>query len=123
MAYILVADDSVTIRRRLRELLEEIGHQVIEASNGNEALEMLETHAVDLIVLDIVMPEKDGIETLIELSRRSIDLPVIAMSGTKSGAVDYLETAKKFGADHVVDKPFSPKDILDLVTNALWKPE
>lgn len=119
MTCILVADDEETVRLWLRQVLEGRGFDVIEAGNGNEVLHVLEAHGVDVLILDVMMPEKDGLETLMELKRRRIALPVIAMSGSRSTPVDFLKMAKEFGADQILYKPFTETQLLGYVTNAL----
>ena len=100
-------------------MLEEHGHDVVEAGNGNEVLRVLEDHEVDLLVLDIVMPEKDGLETLIEMGRRRITVPVIAMSGSSSAPMDFLKMATKFGAREILYKPFQETELIDHVAKTL----
>ena len=123
MACILVADDDKTIRSRLRQMLERHGYDVVEAGNGNEVLQVLEVREVDLLVLDIVMPEKDGLETLIELGRRRIEVPVIAMSGSTSAPMDFLKMARKFGAREILYKPFKEAELIVHVANTLMQDE
>ena len=120
--YVLVVDDEKTIRYILRQMLEKIGYRVFEASNGHEALRILDEHNADLIIIDILMPEKDGIETIIEIRRRSPDLPIIAISGGGGPRnISYLELARKFGADYIMPKPFSVVEVLNVVKKALGK--
>ncbi len=113
MARILVADDEQNIRLLLRRVLERAGHTVAEAANGNQALELLGRMRFDLVILDVVMPGKGGIETLIEARDDNRDLKVIVISGkvdTTSQAFQNL--ASHFGASRIVSKPFEPADII-----------
>ena len=100
-------------------MLERHGYDVVEAGNGNEVLQVLEARHVDLLVLDIVMPEKDGLETLIELGRRRIEVPVIAMSGSTRAPMDFLKMARKVGAREILYKPFKEAELIDHVANTL----
>ena len=120
MARILLADDDPLVRETLRHALESSGHDVVEASNGTKALAAFEAHVIDLVITDIVMPETEGIETIIELRRRRPDLKIIAISGGSGvNDVDYLGLARKFGAREVLSKPFRKSQILAAVDGAL----
>lgn len=114
MASILLVEDDEQLRSMLRIVLDRAGHEVQEAGNGKEALEIYSRRPTDLIVTDIVMPDKEGLETILEFRRSYPDVKIIAMSGGgRTGAQNYLELAKKLGADHILTKPFSNKEILD----------
>ena len=116
MACALVVDDEESVRHMLRRLLEGADFRVFEASNGKEALRVLDERMVDLIIIDIIMPEMDGIETIMEVRRRSPDLPIIAISGGSQAAkIDYLESARKLGANYTLRKPFSVAEILSII--------
>lgn len=124
MARILVVDDEEIIRFTLRQMLEKAGHEVVEAVNGHEAMKSVKTSRVDLVITDIIMPEKEGIETIVELRRRQPDLKIIAVSGGgRTKTMDYLETAERFGADCALAKPLGREDVLDAVDNALGRAE
>ena len=114
MASILLVEDDVQLRSMLKIVLDRAGHEVQEAGNGKEALELYTKSPADLIVTDLVMPDKEGLETIMEFRRSYPDVKIIAMSGGgRTGAQNYLDLAKKFGADYIVTKPFSNKEILD----------
>ena len=101
MARILVIDDDDQILRTLHQVLEMEGHEVVDASNGKEGIKLFRENGADLIITDIVMPEKEGLETIMELRRDFPDIKVIAISG--GGRVDpesYLTLA-------VVRKPLN----------------
>ena len=85
MATILVIDDQKPIRALLRLVLEGAGHDVLEASNGRLGLELYQKRSVDLIITDIVMPEMNGLELMLELTRNFLNVKVIAMSGGLEG--------------------------------------
>ena len=122
IASVLVVDDEKSVRYMLRQVLERTGYRVFEASNGHEALRVLDEHNADLLIIDIIMPKKDGIETVIEIRRRSPDLPIVAISGGGGPPnLSYLDIARKFGADHILRKPFSVVELLNVVNKALGK--
>ncbi len=112
MPLILLVDDDDSFRRMLRKTLLKLGYEVVEARNGKEAIEEFEKARVDLVLTDIVMPEKEGLETINTLKRKQADLKIIAMSGGGRGsATDYLKMAKIMGADHILPKPFSNQEM------------
>lgn len=97
----------------LRRTLERADHEVYEAANGREALEIRAQVLPDLMVIDLIMPEKEGLETLQDLRRDGIQLPVIAISGGgRIGAESYLSVARAFGASRVLTKPFGAAELL-----------
>lgn len=108
MARILLIDDDDSLRTMLRLTLSHFGHIVIEASNGKVGLELFAHANADLVITDIVMPEKEGIEVLMELRKEEPPVKIIAMSGGgRVGATDYLRIATQLGAAKVLTKPFS----------------
>lgn len=113
MARILVIDDEELARFTLREILEEAGHEVMEASNGNEGTASQRTNPCDLVITDMIMPEKEGLETIAELKGEYPDLKIIAISGGgRTRNMDFLKLAGEFGADQVIVKPFSEDDLM-----------
>jgi CheY-like chemotaxis protein len=105
---VLLVEDYDTVRQVLRCTLEEGGYQVIEARNGVEALSLCRVEEPDLVVTDLIMPDKDGLETIAELRQIASNLPVIAMSGGgRVGASLYLAVAETLGAALVLEKPFT----------------
>ncbi len=124
MARILIIDDDDQIRKMLRLTLNAAGFDVVEAQDGKIAMKLFHQNlTVDLVITDLIMPEKEGIETIIELRRDFPNVPIIAISG--GGRIDpndYLLLAKKLGAQITLEKPFSRKDIINAV-NELIKSE
>lgn len=116
MATVLVVDDDQDIRSSLRTILELAHHRVLEAQHGLEALKMVESDEPDLMLLDIIMPEMDGLETLKELRRTHHRFPIVAMPahGTTSRAW-YADVARMFGADEVLEKPFTESDVMKVL--------
>jgi DNA-binding response OmpR family regulator len=107
---VLVIDDNAELRANLRAGLEMEGFQVLTAANGEQALEQLATQAVDAVVTDLFMPDKDGIETILALKERFPRLGIIAMSG-RLGAT-YLEVAQEIGAAAILNKPFPLSEMI-----------
>jgi len=120
MARILIIDDEPHILLMVKKMLERAGYEIDLASNGSEGLRLFESINPDLVITDIIMPEKEGLETIREMRRRNKDLKIIAMSGGgKISADNYLETARIFGAARLIEKPFSQKLILSYVEELL----
>jgi CheY-like chemotaxis protein len=120
MRQILVIDDEVGIRRALRTVLELAGYQVREARNGQDALRLWREEESDLVITDIHMPDKDGIETILELRAISPDLPIIAVSGSgEKKSRDLLQDAKLSGSIWTMDKPFGLTELLNRVSEVL----
>lgn len=120
MADILVVEDDIDIREILVEVLAVEGHQVYSACNGNEALKRLRADKIDLVITDIIMPEKDGIEMLLEMRKSHPNAKSIAFSG--GGRIDglaYLAMAKRLGAKCVLPKPFTIDSFILAVRNTL----
>ncbi len=120
MKKILVMDDEAAIRSMLKKLLEREGYFVITASEGKEGMDLFNKESMDLVVTDLIMPEKEGIEVIMELRKKYPDVPVIAMSGGGRNSPEvYLNTAKLLGARAVLEKPVQTKIFLDAVKRAL----
>lgn len=121
MANILVVDDEEPIRSLVRKILVKEGHEVCEAENGQVACDLFEKADIDLIITDLVMPEKNGIEMIMEIKRLHPQLKVIAISGGVgfSGQIDLLSVASLLGAKHIIKKPFGVDDIRNAVNDML----
>lgn len=114
---ILIVDDEPKMRRVLEIMLQKMGHQVLSASNGREALECFRANAPDLVITDLRMPEMDGIELLTALRMQESDVPVMVI--TAHGTIDTAVSAMKQGACDYIERPFD-LDALELaVTRAL----
>jgi CheY-like chemotaxis protein len=113
---ILVVDDDDQVRSLFDVMLRRAGYEVICAPDGRVALQELSRCAVDLIITDIFMPEKEGLETIMEIRRAWPDLKVIAVSGGgRHGNMDYLEIARKLGASATLSKPIERRTLLETV--------
>jgi DNA-binding NtrC family response regulator len=123
MARILILDDDNQLRTAIRRMLQEGGHQVIEAREGREAIRMYRQMPVDLFLSDIFMPGKEGLETIRELHEAYPHLRILAMSGGGfDGKVDMLPLAKHLGARGTLRKPFDKNTLLALVEEVLHSP-
>jgi two-component system response regulator (stage 0 sporulation protein F) len=114
MATILIIDDEAPIRTLLRTTLEAAGYEVTEAANGREGLELYRNRPTNLVITDIFMPELNGLDMLLELTREFLHAKVIAMSGA-GGEQSGLDLAKLLGARRTLQKPFSIPQLLDAV--------
>ncbi|HEX7069561.1 MAG TPA: sigma-54 dependent transcriptional regulator [Rhodothermales bacterium] len=117
MATILVVDDEVSIRRTLREILEYEDYTVDEAVDGDEAVEKIRENRYDLVLLDIKMPKKDGMEVLAEIGNELPDVPVVMISG--HGTIETAVEATKLGAFDFVEKPPDLNRLLVTLRNAM----
>ena len=113
---VMICDDNETVHQTLQLYLKEAGFQVLSAYDGIAALDMLKTHKVDLVILDIMMPKLFGTEVCRQI-RKTSDLPIIILSAKvdESDRIVGLE----LGADDYVTKPFSPKEVVTRVRTVL----
>jgi CheY-like chemotaxis protein len=113
LAKLLVVDDDEAVRLMLKKMLVMDSHDVTTAENGIHALNCLRKHLPDVVILDIIMPEKEGFETIVEIRRDYPDLKIVAISGGGSiGATNYLKLAKTLGAHLTIEKPIHMKELL-----------
>lgn len=120
MVRILLVDDDAAVLETLRTGLLAAGHEVVGVADGMQAIAAVRDAGFDLVITDIVMPNADGIETILKLRRLQPDLPLIAMSGGgRAGTGDYLAIAAKFGAAATLAKPFSPRQLAKVVAGVL----
>jgi CheY-like chemotaxis protein len=117
---ILVIDDEEPVRTVLRQMLEKEGYEVEEAPDGAVGLSLLQDHPIDLVITDLFMPEKEGIETMREVQKSFPQVKIIAMSGGgRMGKLDFLPMAESFGAQRTLAKPFERKELLEAVRAVL----
>ena len=120
MARILLVDDNVELLALAAQHLRNAEHVVTTAGDGNEALRLVQDNAFDLVITDVVMPDKEGLETIMELHQKNRTLKIIAMSGGGYVAPeDYLSMARSFGAAQTLAKPFSGEELLAAVESVL----
>jgi CheY-like chemotaxis protein len=120
MKQILIIDDDEQLRDLLSQILERAGYLVREAVDGAAGLKLFRSEPADLVITDLIMPEKEGMELIMELRLQWPDVPLVAISGGgRSGPRNYLTMAKQLGARQTVSKPFSRDEILQAVRDAL----
>ena len=120
MARILVIDDDATVRLSVRLALEDADYTVQVAADGREGTDLFRESPADLVISDIFMPEKEGLETMDEIKRLRPQTKIIAISG--GGRMDpdeYLAIAKSVGADHTLMKPFDIQELVNMVAALL----
>lgn len=115
MKHVLVIDDDSFSRTLLRLILEEEGYDVTLARDGQEGLSVYGRTPADLVVVDIFMPEKDGLETIVELKDRFPQAKVLTVSGGGNFGLEFLDVARQFGADDCLAKPFDRVGLLAAV--------
>lgn len=120
MIKILVIEDDNSFRNVLMQMLEKAGYEVIQAENGNQALKICESFSPDLVLTDIIMPDKEGLETIQELLSICPEIKIIAMSGGgRFGPNSYLPLAQKLGARKTLQKPFMREELLSAIAEVL----
>jgi DNA-binding response OmpR family regulator len=119
MPRILVIDDDEQLRSFLVILLRKRNYDVIEARNGEIGLKLLRANPVELVITDIVMPEKEGFETIREIRQIQGNCKILAISGGGSNRIDYLQLARKLGVDDTLSKPFAPTELVEKVRSLL----
>ncbi len=120
MARILVIDDEQNVRDLLRDVLEEDGHEVVEAPDGSVGYDLYRARPADLVITDLIMPNKEGLQTIFELRRDYPEIKIIAMSGgARMGRHDGLPIARTFGALRTFQKPFNLAELLQAVHELL----
>jgi DNA-binding response OmpR family regulator len=117
---ICVIDDDESVRQTVGRILSSAGYAVVNAADGAKGLEAVEQSSPVMIITDIVMPNREGIETILEAKKRFPGIPIIAISGGgRSGPQSFLDLARKLGADDCLAKPFRPTELLDKVAALL----
>lgn len=119
---VLVIDDFKELRRAIRTALEYAGYQVSEANNGREAANLLIGTKFDLVITDILMPQRDGFEFILDARKVQPDVPIIVMTGGGPKQANYyLQLASDLGAKSVLHKPFSNDELMGAINKALAK--
>jgi two-component system, OmpR family, response regulator MprA len=116
MARILIVDDDKAIRRATRTILNDAGHEVAEESNGLLIEETVAAWRPDVLIVDIIMPYRGGIETIAALRRSGVRTPIIAVTGVNARS---LASAGRLGADATLEKPFEAQTLLALIESVL----
>ena len=122
MARIIVIDDQEPIRRIVRRALEQEGHEVLDASEGEMGMQLLERHTADVVITDIFMPGQDGILTLRQIRKKFPAVKVIVISGGDStGLLDLRHDAELLGAVKSLQKPFTAAELIQTVRDVLQR--
>lgn len=120
MRRILVVDDDDQMKEMIQESLEIEGFETAGASNGRRAMAILERGSFDMVITDVVMPEQEGIETIMQIRKGYPHIKIITISGGgRTGPVNYLKMAKEFGASRTFIKPFERKELIAAVREIL----
>lgn len=120
MNKILLIDDDNHFREMFAELLKREKYEVIETNDGRNAINLFDLHKPDLVITDIIMPDKEGIETILDLKKENPNAKIIAISGGgRTNAMDNLRSAKLLGANETFAKPFNNKEILQSISNLI----
>lgn len=123
MNKILLIEDDYAVRMSLRMMLEDEGFEVEEAENGELGVEQFKQNPADLVITDLFMPKKEGIETIAELRQEYPDVKIVAISGGgKHIPGGFLVFAKKLGAVHTFEKPIDKDELVQVVTTLLSEP-
>ncbi|HYF23291.1 MAG TPA: response regulator [Caulobacteraceae bacterium] len=109
---VCIIEDDELVRSHLADLLREGGHEVHEADSAETGIELIRAHKADVAVVDILMPDRDGLEAIGQLRRTRPDLRIVAISGGgRVGPQIYLDLAKQIGADASLVKPIAQADL------------
>jgi DNA-binding NtrC family response regulator len=117
MATVLVIEDDLQVRRMVCSMLEDAGHRVWEAENGKQGIDLYVQHSHDVVITDIVMPEQEGLSTIMQLKKLHGDVKIIVMSGGgRIDSTEYLGYAVKLGVHYALQKPFAMDKLLQAIT-------
>jgi len=121
MAKILLVDDNLDLLKLLNEIISRAGHDVVMAQDGRVALELAKREQFDLLLTDLIMPEKEGIETIVAFRKLHPATKIVAMSGGGAGvaAWDYLGIARTMGVTQTLVKPFSSAELIATLNREL----
>jgi DNA-binding NtrC family response regulator len=119
MSRILIIDDDAGVRAYLQYGLSLGAHDVVVANNGDEGIQRHRESPVDLVITDLFMPEKDGLETIVAIRRETPSIPIIAISGGHVTSGSVLQAARLVGAANVLEKPFDAGKLLSMIDEAL----
>ena len=119
MARILLIDDDELLRGVLAKALGYAGHEIIQAADGLQGMDLFHATQVDLVVTDLIMPVQEGVETILRLRRDNPKIPIIAISGGVTNSKLYLDMAGKIGARRILPKPFTPQELIAVIDEVL----
>jgi DNA-binding response OmpR family regulator len=117
---ICLVEDDRPLRTVLARFLTQSGYEVVQAEHGRQALQVMELRPADLVITDMIMPEMDGVETIVALRREYPKVKIIAMSGGGlRSAEQYLQLAQMLGAQKTFSKPIIPQELLDTISGLI----
>ncbi len=120
MSKILIIDDDVSIRKLLKAMFEKSNYEVVDAADGEEGIKQFKKYLPDLVITDLIMPGKEGLETIKDIKNINPNSKIIAMSGGGTVEPDmYLKLAKSMGASHVFSKPINSSLLLSTIAEIL----
>lgn len=120
---VLLIDDDDRVRRTVSIMLKYLGHDVCEADNGVTGVSKFQEQVPDLVITDIIMPDKEGIETISEIKQLNPDMKIIAMSGGgRIKNTDFLKLASTIGATVTLSKPFDDEELAEAIAKATRTP-
>ena len=121
MPSVLIVDDEEAIRRLIRNTLEQAGYHVYEAADGKEGLSRYRQTPADLVIMDILMPDQDGLESILTLRREFPKARIMAITGGSDmiGILNFLDVARMLGACRTLQKPFEMQQLLDAVQSEI----
>lgn len=123
MAIVLVADDNTMLRKTIRTVLEKANHTVLEAQNGEETIQILRDSKVDVLLLDVVMPGKGGVETMLEMNSGELTTRTIVMTGKiDTGGKAFQALCRRFRAEKILTKPFTNISLLQTIAEITQPP-
>jgi CheY-like chemotaxis protein len=128
MARILVIDDDELVRGTMQAMLQSDGHEAVLAVDGDDGIRQFQQQSFDLVLCDVFMPHKEGLETVREIRQLSAGIPIISMTGSLPAGdsdpmdPDFLRMSSMLGATRTLAKPFRPRELLALVKECLAKP-
>jgi YesN/AraC family two-component response regulator len=116
MLRILVIDDDHDVQRMIFKMLDSADREILTASNGVEAISIFDKKPCDIVITDIIMPEKEGLSLIKEIRIKNLKTKIVAISGGgRISAYNYLKLAKKFGADRTIAKPFTSNELHSVI--------
>jgi DNA-binding response OmpR family regulator len=116
---VLIIEDDESVREIVAMTLRAARYNVLEAEDGLKGVELARSQSIDAVITDLVMPVQEGVETILTLRRERPRLPIIAISGGVTNSKLYLDIAGKIGANRLLPKPFTPKELIAVVEEVL----
>jgi DNA-binding response OmpR family regulator len=125
MARLLLVEDDAAVRKTLCKILERSGHTVMEAGDADETMRIVAEHEIDIALIDIILPGKDGFDLILEIRKRRPSTKIIAMSGGSEvvGPTKYLKITEQLGVQGVLAKPFELEQLLALIERCIAEPK